>query len=616
MKKTIKIFGIIALVAVIGLSMVGCKADDDDDGGGNSLTITGLGDFNGKFVCASGYSDIDDPNLITSYADLIAAESFNISNSNSSVTAARINNGKATLKVWKIKRTEDNISTANYTGNGPAVFVAEIYSSANLNYNNKTEARGYVPVTFSNGSGEGLYTIPPAPTGVSALATSSSSITVTWDEVHDVVEYYIYRSSSESGTYTLVSTQKTNSYTNNGLSEGTTYYYKISSSNRSGESNISLYASATTHPKTPTGIQATATSTSSITVIWDVVSSADGYNVYRSFSSSGEYTLVGTTAATSYTDNDLSAGTTYFYKITATKNESESVQSSIVSEKTISLNAPTGVSATAIPSSRAIYVSWDAVSGATRYYVYRSSSETDTYIHVGTTIDLSYIDTGLLYSTTYYYKVSAYNNNGEGVLSSIVSETSSSPGGNPPSNPSGITWESRSSTTTSLTISWNKVNSIDGYYVYRSSSATGVYNRVATVTTESYTDTNLSAGMIFYYKVSAYNSDGESSQTEYAGAATRPNPPTGVKAVLTYPRVIRVTWNSVPNATRYEVSYAASTSSQRYYDDITYPGGITGLIAEISAIYHLDSYKYVYVVSAISLGYNTVYSTSVVVQWQ
>ena len=63
MKNAIKLFGIIALVAVIGFSMVSCGGDDDSGGGGGTITITGTpkvgqkltatssgGNFEGDFV--------------------------------------------------------------------------------------------------------------------------------------------------------------------------------------------------------------------------------------------------------------------------------------------------------------------------------------------------------------------------------------------------------------------------------------------------------------------------------------------------------------------------------------------------------------------------------------
>lgn len=91
-------------------------------------------------------------------------------------------------------------------------------------------------------------------------------------------------------------------------------------------------------------------------------------------------------------------------------------------------STPEGLSASA--SANTISLTWNSVANATSYYVYRSSTAGGTYTKIGTTSSASYDDTGLSYSTTYYYKVSAVNANGESTKSSAVSATTeSAPGG-------------------------------------------------------------------------------------------------------------------------------------------------------------------------------------------
>jgi uncharacterized repeat protein (TIGR02543 family) len=83
-----------------------------------------------------------------------------------------------------------------------------------------------------------------APTGLSA-SVSGSSITLSWSSVSGATSYKVYRSSSSSGSYSLLYTTYTYSYTDSGLSAGT-YYYKVSAVSSSGtESTQSSTASAT-----------------------------------------------------------------------------------------------------------------------------------------------------------------------------------------------------------------------------------------------------------------------------------------------------------------------------------------------------------------------------------
>ena len=87
---------------------------------------------------------------------------------------------------------------------------------------------------------------------------------------------------------------------------------------------------------------------------------------------------------------------------------------------TSDLSAPKGVKAKAISSS-SIEISWNAVSRAFRYNVYRSKSSSGTYEVIYSGYSTSYLDTELSSKTTYYYKISASTLFGEeSALSSSV----------------------------------------------------------------------------------------------------------------------------------------------------------------------------------------------------
>ncbi|MHB9292826.1 hypothetical protein Holit_01937 [Hollandina sp. SP2] len=95
--------------------------------------------------------------------------------------------------------------------------------------------------------------------------------------------------------------------------------------------NVSSGGSTTAVPSVPSGVTATAQSSSSIRVSWNSVSGATSYKVYRSASASGTYTLITTTTATSYTNTGLSSRTTYYYKVSAVNSAGASAQSAYAS---------------------------------------------------------------------------------------------------------------------------------------------------------------------------------------------------------------------------------------------------------------------------------------------
>jgi len=267
------------------------------------------------------------------------------------------------------------------------------------------------------------------------------------------------------------------------------------------------------NPDPPTGIVTSINSTNSITIGWGSVSGSTGYYIYRSTTTVGPYERIGSSTSTSYTDNNLSDGTTYYYRISGYNNGGEGSQSYYINATTLPI-APTSVTATA-NSTTSITISWSSVKGATGYRIYRSTASSDTYEQIGTSSTTSYTNSGLTAGTTYYYKVSAYNNGGESFQSSVISATTSLV---IPSSVTGMMVTANS--TTSITISWSSVAGATGYRIYRSTTSSGVYEQIGTSVATTYENTGLKENTAYFYKVSAYNSGGEGSQSNTISAKT------------------------------------------------------------------------------------------------
>ncbi|NPV93261.1 MAG: hypothetical protein HPY50_21085 [Firmicutes bacterium] len=144
----------------------------------------------------------------------------------------------------------------------------------------------------------------PAPTGLLAEPLSSSEIELTWDSVSGATEYHIYRAASSSAPYTKIASTADTSYVNAGLSANTRYYYKVRAVKGSYTSAYSSYVYAATGSSpslaAPTGLAAEGVSSSEIDLYWDSVSGATEYHIYRSRTSSGTYTKIGSTEDSIY----------------------------------------------------------------------------------------------------------------------------------------------------------------------------------------------------------------------------------------------------------------------------------------------------------------------------
>ena len=183
-----------------------------------------------------------------------------------------------------------------------------------------------------------------------------------------------------------------------------------------------------------------------VTVSWSAVTGATSYNVYWS-ATSGVTTATGTKIAgttSPYVHTGLSAGTAYYYIVTAVNGAGESVASAQATATTnapapTAPAAPTGVSATG--GAKQVSVSWSAVSGATSYNLYWSTTSGVTTA-TGTKITGAtspYVQTGLADSTAYFYIVTAVNGVGEGAASSQVTATTNAPAPVAPAAPTGVT---------------------------------------------------------------------------------------------------------------------------------------------------------------------------------
>ena len=129
---------------------------------------------------------------------------------------------------------------------------------------------------------------PAAPGGLTATAVSSSRIDVAWQDVAGESGYAVQRSATGTGGWTQVGTtgQDVTAFSDTGLAASTTYYYRVVAASGSGSSPSSAVVRATTlappPPAAPTGIRATAVSSSRIDVAWQDGAGESGYQVQRS----------------------------------------------------------------------------------------------------------------------------------------------------------------------------------------------------------------------------------------------------------------------------------------------------------------------------------------------
>ena len=298
--------------------------------------------------------------------------------------------------------------------------------------------------------------VPNAPTGLTATASGSSTINLSWtapasDGGSAITGYKIEVSPNGTSSWTaqVADTASTNTtYAHSGLAASTTRHYRVSAINSIGTSTTaSNVASATTDaatataPGAPTGLTATASGPSTINLSWTAPASTGGsaitgYKIEVSSDSGSNWTdQVANTnnAATGYAHTGLAASTTRHYRVYAINGIGTSTHSNVANATTgaaTTPGAPTGLTATAGGTST-INLSWTAPastggSAITGYKIEVSPNGTSSWTaQVANTgnANTAYADSGLAASTTRHYRVYAINGIGTSTHSNVANAT-------------------------------------------------------------------------------------------------------------------------------------------------------------------------------------------------
>lgn len=264
-------------------------------------------------------------------------------------------------------------------------------------------------------------------------------------------------------------------------------------------------------------------------------------------------------------------------KVTAKKPGTATITAKTSSGKTakckvtVKLSAPTSVK-TATAGISSIKISWKAVSNASGYYIYCATSKSGTYKKAATVkggSKTSYTNKNLSKGKTYYYKVVAY-----GTAAKYNSAQSTASGAKTRVLAPKVT--AKASSYNKIKLSWNKPSSASGYYIYRATSKTGKYTKIATIkksSTTTYTNT-VTTGTTYYYKVIAYNSNSKCNSTYSAvvSAKTKLGTVSSVKVSIKDSDSLKISWKKVAGASGYQI-YRATSKNGTYKKIATVKGG-------------------------------------------
>ena len=229
------------------------------------------------------------------------------------------------------------------------------------------------------------------------------TIVVSWDPVKYAEYYRVYRSSSNYNVYNLIADNVTlTSWTDKTPFSGNNYYWIEAIGHGLGIvgdcTNVVEYKLGT-----PENAKVVWNDNDDVVVSWDAVKYAEGYQVYRSYSSGGTYSLVAENVTSiSWIDKAPLAGNNY-YRIKAVGHGLTSGYSNTTNVLQYALDAPMNSKAELDDANFYIVVSWGAVKHAEGYQVYRCGSSGGTYSLVAENVtSISWTDKTPLSGRNYY----------------------------------------------------------------------------------------------------------------------------------------------------------------------------------------------------------------------
>jgi len=377
---------------------------------------------------------------------------------------------------------------------------------------------------------KGTTSVPGAPSGLAATA-GNSQVALTWTAGSGATSYNLYRSTTAGGegTTPVVTGISGTSYTNTGLTNGTTYYFKVAAVNSAGTSPMSNEQSAVpaaggsggslSGTVTPVTTAQAFNLTTLGTTDWAAYGNGAGYDHSSSGGSQvSNVSVAGGGALNSFNSSFLGMTWTNGTPDASATNETNGYYNSGGVNDGFQLTVPAGTS-----SQKAIvYVGgWNTggtltatlSDGSAAAYTNSSQSSTGSY---------------------YAYYTLTYNAGSAGKTLTIKWTQASGTGNvtiygvalqpgtvSVPSTPTGLGVTAGNAQNA---LSWTASSGATSYNIYRGTTAGGESGTaIANTSSTSYTNTGLTNGTAYYYKVAAVNSAGTSGMSnEQSGTPTAP----------------------------------------------------------------------------------------------
>lgn len=257
---------------------------------------------------------------------------------------------------------------------------------------------------------------------------SQTSVRIKWNTVEGAEGYQLLRTTTpeDESSWVSVKTLEATTYTNQNLTEGVTYYYRVRAYAHHANSG-KVWSSASNTGYMPAAVVFDAPYSNSdfrIRLRWNEVSGANGYQIWR-MDENGEYRVIKTIGdrgseltndqghVTAYSNVNLTAGASYTYKMRAfyITEDGQKVYGTYSDEVTVAVQPSQPSLTLSTPRSGRVMVSWNDFENADGFQVWMAESAGGEFEIVKTVEDgtaTSYTKHSLESGKTYYFKVRAF----------------------------------------------------------------------------------------------------------------------------------------------------------------------------------------------------------------
>jgi predicted phage tail protein len=403
----------------------------------------------------------------------------------------------------------------------------------------------------------------PGIPSLQAGSATHSQVTLQWNDVLNETGYVLERRIGQ-GTWSQISTPSANttSFTDQTVSPSAEYYYRIKAIGNDGESGYSpeVLVSTEAPPLQPPAaplLEANPVSDTGIDLRWNDVSTGQGYRL-EARTGDGAWTEFATPAAStmSFQHSGLAPSTRYEYRIRAFNQAGLSAYSDVVSVMTQAppLQIPSAPVLTISGTTHSqISLSWTDVERESGYKIERTSAGAPDWTEIGSLAagGTSFVDNGRSPSTTYTYRIRAFNEAGHSAYSSELSVTTQAPPLQPPVQP---VLHGTVGSHTALNVTWGNIENATEFRLERRAAGSSSWSEIATIPagTITHADTALAPSTTYVYRLRAVNSAGFSAYSDELSLTTDAEPlgPPAIpvlQAQVVSHSEVRLNWAAVEN---------------------------------------------------------------------